>query len=54
VNRVYEEKMGEEMPMFDYDSPNHPIGEEFDFDDGEEMNRRFPKLMAAYRESPRD
>jgi hypothetical protein len=54
VRPIYEEKTGEEMPLFDYGPSVGTMGEEFDFDDGEEMNRRFPKLMAAYRESPRD
>jgi hypothetical protein len=54
VRPIYEEMAGEEMPLFDYGFSSGTIGEEFDFDDEQEMNRRFPKLMAAYRNRPRD
>lgn len=43
---AYEEVTGEQMPLH-RDIPDEPdLGEEFDFDDDEEMKRRYPRLWA--------
>jgi hypothetical protein len=49
--KVYKEKTGHEgMPdvVGAKYSPREPAGERFDFEDDEEMRKRFPKLVARY------
>jgi hypothetical protein len=52
AGRVYKEKTGQEAPLSeeDGDSPSEPVGENFDFEDDEIMEMRFPKLVAKYPE----
>lgn len=54
--QVYEELTGEDMPEPDPEikHPSDPAGERFDFDDPEEMRRRFPRLVERLREGVDD
>jgi hypothetical protein len=44
-SQVYEELTGNDMPQPEMKHPSKPAGEQFDFDDPEEMRRRFPRLV---------
>ncbi len=46
---VYVEMTGEEMPAVDPLEPAEPSGENWDFDDDEQVSRRLPKLASLYR-----
>ena len=50
AGEVYEEKTGSEIPTKEYEQPDDPIGEEWDFDDIAENKKRLPKLSALYEE----
>ena len=52
AGRVYREKTGHDMPTAtsDDDFPSKPAGEKFDFEDGEIMESRYPKLVAKFPE----
>lgn len=46
ASKVYREKTGQEAPLDDIKSASdEPAGEQFDFDDEEEMRERFPRLL---------
>ncbi len=48
-NRIHEEKTGHRIPSEIYRSiPRRELGEGWDFDDNEEMKRRYPKLFAKF------
>jgi hypothetical protein len=47
ANQVYEEKTGSRVPMESI--PRRELGEGWDFDDHEEMKRRYPRLFAKFR-----
>jgi len=46
--KVYAEMTGEEMPAPDSLGPAVPGGEDWDFDDDEQLSRRLPKLAGLY------
>jgi len=45
---VYEQKTGDEMPSNDHQLPE--LGESWDFDDDDEMKKRYPRLFATFCE----
>ena len=45
---VYEEITDEDMPIHERDRPTEPIGEDWDFDDRNEVKNRLPKLCDIF------
>lgn len=45
---VYESKTGNELPSSDIDSPSDPLGDQWDFDNGELCAKHLPKLWAKF------
>jgi len=51
ASEIYETKTDDEMPEAIYEGVALPeLGERWDFDDGGEMKKRYPKLFAKYHE----
>lgn len=50
ASRAYKQVTGRDMPARKSSHPNHPIGEEWDFDDPELCRRHLPKLWAKFGE----
>jgi hypothetical protein len=48
ARQVYEELTGKEMDPAETSWPAEPNGREWDFDDGEQIARKLPKLAAIY------
>jgi len=48
AQQVYEEQTGEEMASVETSWPADPRGRQWDFDDGEQVVRKLPKLAAIY------
>jgi len=47
---IYEEKTGNEIPRKQFEQPDEPIGDEWDFDDDAENKKRLPRLWKKYGE----
>jgi hypothetical protein len=50
AQEVYEELTGNEIPRKGYAGTSDPFGEEWDFDDMDENNKRLPELTKIYWE----
>lgn len=50
ADEVYETLTKKELPSRDIDGPSEPLGEEWDFDDVTENQKRLPKLSSKFDE----
>lgn len=48
AQKAYEHLTGNEMPLFEYDHPQEPSGDDWDFDESELCKNKFPKLWAKF------
>ena len=48
AGEIYEEKTGKPVPRSEAAHPTDPVGDDWDFEDAEEAERRLPKTAARF------